>query len=199
MLKSIIYILNIMFRKIYHLGGLIFPVILLLFKRNIALYISGILFVLILIFDMFRLQYKEFNLLIIKKLPIRLKRKEVKSLTGSPFFLGGVFLTILLFELEYAIGGIIFLCIGDMAAVTIGKNFGRIKIFSDKTLEGTLAFVVSTILAMILIKSFGIINIKLNTIIIGAFFCAIIESLPWKIDDNLTIPIAGAFILKILS
>lgn len=185
-----------MYRKLYHLGGLIFPAIMILFSRKAAIYSSGILFLLVLLFDMFRLQWKEFNLIVIKKLPIKFKRKEVKSLTGSPFFLGGCFLTLLLFEPEYAIGGIIYLSIGDMCAVIVGKNFGKIKIFK-KTLEGSIAFVVSTILIMMLLNFYGILNLSIIGIITGSFICTFVELLPVRIDDNLTIPIAGAFILKL--
>jgi glycerol-3-phosphate acyltransferase PlsY len=185
-----------MFRKLYHLGGLTFP-ILLLFSRTLALYASGILFVIVLLFDMFRLQWKELNLLVIKKLPIRLKRKEVNSLSGSPFFLGGVFLTLLLFSPEAAFGGIIYLCIGDLSAVTIGKNFGRIRIF-EKTLEGSMAFVLSTIIVLLALKYFGVIHLSTLGVVVGAVVCAVVELLPINIDDNLTIPISGAFILKLL-
>jgi glycerol-3-phosphate acyltransferase PlsY len=186
-----------MFRKLYHLGGLAFPVIMFIFTRQIAVYTSGVLFLLVLLFDMFRLQWKEFNLLIIKKLPIRFKKKEIKNFSGSPFFLGGVFLTLLFFKPQYAFGGIIYLSIGDLSAVTIGKNFGRIKIF-NKTLEGTLAFFVATIIFMLLLKSFGLLDLNVLSIVIGAFVCAIVELLPINVDDNFTIPLVGAFVLKLL-
>jgi len=188
-----------MFRKLYHIGGLLFPVILILGSKRIAVYISGVLFIIILIFDMFRLQWKELNLLIIRKLPIKLKRKEVKSLTGSPFFLGGCFLTILMFRPKYAIAGIIYLSIGDMLAVTVGRRIGRIRIF-NKTLEGSLAFAVSTSLFLILLKTTGIkyiSELSYFQIITGSIICAILEVLPIKIDDNLTIPIVGAAVLQL--
>ena len=187
-----------MYRKLYHLGGLIFPIIIILFSRKIAIYTSGTLFILVVLFDMFRLQWKELNLFIIKKLPIRFKRKEVKNISGSPFFLGGCFITLLLFKPEYAIGGIIYLSIGDMIAVAIGKNFGKIKIF-NKTLEGTLAFALSTLLLMMFLKYFGILNLKTTAIIMGSVISAIVEVLPLKIDDNLTIPLTGALALKLFS
>lgn len=189
-----------MYRNLYHIGGLIFPAMIILISQKAALYVCGILFLIILIFDMFRLQWKELNLLIIKKLPIRFKRKEIKNLTGSPFFLGGCFLTLLLFKPAYAMGGIIYLSIGDMCAVTIGKNFGRINIF-EKTFEGTLAFIISTLIVMMLLKFAGtpyLSELSLFGIIAGSLICGLVEILPVQIDDNLTIPIAGAFILKLL-
>lgn len=185
-----------MYRKLYHLGGLIFPIIMVVFSRKAAIYSCGILFLLVLLFDMFRLQWKELNLLIIKKLPIRLKRKEIKGLTGSPYFLGGCFLALLLFKPEYAAGGIIYLSIGDMSAVLIGSKFGKTKIF-NKTLEGTIAFFVSTIAVMLVLRFFGILYLTTTGIIIGAIICAVVEVLPIHVDDNLTIPVVGAFILNL--
>ncbi len=187
-----------MFRKLYHLGGLIFPLILILFSRRIAIEVCGVLFILVLIFDLFRLQWKEFNLLIIKKLPIRFKKKELKNFSGSPYFLGGCLLTLVLFQPEYAIGGIICLSIGDLSAVTIGRNFGRIRIF-NKTLEGTLAFMVDAAITLFIVRYFGIINLPTTAIISAAVITAVVELLPIKIDDNLTIPIIGALVLKLLS
>jgi len=189
-----------MFRKLYHIGGLLFPLLLALGLKRVAVYVSGILFIIILIFDMFRLQWKELNLLIIRKLPIKLKRKEVKSLTGSPFFLGGCFLTVLFFRPEYAMAGIIYLSIGDMLAVTVGRRIGRVRIFK-KTLEGTLAFAISTSIFIILLKTAGIRYISTLSyfqIITGSVVCAVVEVLPIKIDDNLTIPIVGAALLQFL-
>lgn len=185
-----------MFRKLYHLGGLIFPALLFLFSKKVALYTCAVFFVIILLFDMFRLQWKELNLLIIKKFPIRFKKKEVKNLSGSPYFLGGCLLTLLFFSSPYAIGGIVFLSIGDMSAVLIGKNFGRIRIYG-KTLEGAVAFAVSTAVALLLLRNYQIIDLNISGIIISSIICAIIELLPLKIDDNLIIPIVGASLLKI--
>ncbi|MFC2062059.1 diacylglycerol/polyprenol kinase family protein [Elusimicrobiota bacterium] len=186
-----------MYRKLYHLCGLIFPLLVVVLSRKVSIYISGSLFVIVLVFDLFRLQWKEFNLLIIKRLPIRFKRKEVKSISGSPYFLGGVFFTLLLFDPVYAAGGIIFLSIGDLSAVVIGKRFGKIKIF-DKTLEGAFAFALSTLIVLLLLKYFGVLNLNITGIIAGSVICAAVELMNPGIDDNLLIPLVGAFVLKIL-
>ena len=103
----------------------------------------------------------------------------------------------MLFNREAAFCGIIYLCIGDLSAVTVGKNFVRIKIF-EKTLEGSLAFAVSTIIVLFLLKYFGVVHLSTLGIVVGAVVCAVVELLPINIDDNLTIPLTGAVILKFL-
>ena len=185
-----------MYRKLYHLGGLIFPVILLVFSRRVAIYTCGLLFIIITTFDLFRLQWKELNLLVIRKLPIRLKKKEVKGMSGSPYFLGGCLLTLILFKPVSAIGGIICLSIGDMAAVTVGKTFGRIKIAGEKTLEGTSGFIFFTLLIMFALKHFGVIGFPAVGMIAASVISACVELIPWKIDDNLTIPLTAALVLN---
>jgi dolichol kinase len=186
-----------MFRKLYHLGGLIFPVLLFSVSRNAAIYTCGGLFLLVLFFDLFRLQWKELNFIVIRKLPIKFKRKEVRNISGSPYFLGGVFLTLVLFKPEVAAGGIIYLSIGDMAAVTVGKKYGKIKIFK-KTLEGSVGFVIASTCVLLIFNLLYPFNLSMPGIIAGAVICAVIEVLPLRIDDNLLIPIFGAFILRLL-
>lgn len=188
-------------RKIYHIAGLLFPIIMAVFSKKTALYASGTLFLGILFLDALRLEWKGFNLWILKKLPLMFKAQEVKRISASPYYLGGVFFTLLLFDPATATGGIIFLSVGDLAAVTIGRNFGRIRLF-HKTIEGTMAFAISTIIVLSLLKVFGILYVgalSYKAIVIGSVLCAILEILPLEIDDNLTLPIVGAFILKLLS
>ncbi|MFW6134011.1 MAG: diacylglycerol/polyprenol kinase family protein [Elusimicrobiota bacterium] len=184
-----------MYRKIYHISGLIFPLIIILFSKKEAVYVSGLLLLLILLFDIVRLNWDNFNKWVFDKIGFMFKQDEFKKMSGSPFFLGGVFLALVLFEYQSAIGGIIYLSIGDTAAVSIGESVGKIKIF-DKTLEGTVGFLVSSVIAIGAIKVLGVVDFGLLTIFIGGLLCAIVELVPMRIDDNLVIPLIGAAVLK---
>ncbi|OQA31610.1 MAG: Cytidylyltransferase family protein [archaeon ADurb.Bin336] len=77
----------------------------------------------------------------------------------------------------------------DAFAAIIGINFGKHKIFREKTLEGSTTFF---IIALICINYFY----PLHIAIITALIATIVEILP--LDDNLFVPLFTAGLLKIL-
>lgn len=85
---------------------------------------------------------------------------------------------------------ILVLALGDGISTLIGKN-GKIQIpyNKKKTVEGSLAFFISSLITYFIIKDHGLII---------AFVGAIVESLPLDIDDNISIPIVITLILVIL-
>lgn len=94
---------------------------------------------------------------------------------------------------------------GDPMAAIIGRRFGRIKLLHGRTLEGTLAFAVSG--AAVAGAVLGLLHPELGVVAIaamagaGAIAGAITEAVSRRIDDNLTIPLAGfgaAFLVSLL-
>tara|TARA_B100001559_G_C15954288_1_gene373542 strand:- start:254 stop:508 length:255 start_codon:yes stop_codon:yes gene_type:complete len=80
----------------------------------------------------------------------------------------------------------------DTAAAIIGKMYGKTKIFK-KTLEGSLAFfITSLIIILVMIPE---VNLGLGLVAILA--ATIVESLPISVDDNLSVPLIIALILSI--
>ncbi|MEA3507283.1 MAG: hypothetical protein U9R36_07345, partial [Elusimicrobiota bacterium] len=128
------------------------------------------------------------------------KPREFHSFSGSTYFSAGVFLTLLFFKADIAAAGIVYLSLGDMAAVTVGEKYGRIS-FAGKTIEGSAAFVTVTFIAVSLLNISGIfdINFSYPAIFAAAIICAAVELFPLKIDDNFILPIVGAAVLKLLS
>ncbi|ADO45975.1 phosphatidate cytidylyltransferase [Hydrogenobacter thermophilus TK-6] len=102
----------------------------------------------------------------------------------------GIMLSFLMFGGDCATIGVILLAVGDAFASLVGYHLGRTKLF-DKSLEGFLAFFLSSFLVLYFILGWG-------RAIILSLFGALIELLPLKVDDNLTLPLAGSFLCYIL-
>ena len=116
---------------------------------------------------------------------------ESNKFTGATSVFISGFLTILIFEKNIAIFAMLTLSLADATAALIGKKWGKRKLF-DKTLEGSLTFLIVSIgLAIILPDLF-----RLGAIV-AAIVATLIELFPSPIDDNLMIPISIATTLSL--
>lgn len=127
-----------------------------------------------------------------------LRKKETdkvhKRLNGATCVLISATVCVLVFPKIIAITSFIILIISDMMSALVGRRFGRHKLF-DKSIEGSAAFFLSALLIVIFIPK---IDYLFGEYIIGGVAAAggaVIEALPWDIDDNLTIPLAVGSIL----
>jgi len=107
-------------------------------------------------------------------------------------------------RIEAAVIGWVVLAAGDGAAGLVGRRFGRHRIpwNRTKTIEGTAAFTLAAALAI-----FGALvwmgrssGAAASIAIPVALFGAFVESLPWRLDDNLTVPfLSGLFAYGLLA
>lgn len=115
----------------------------------------------------------------------------------SALFLLAVFTTPLMASLA-----VIILGFADPAAALVGRRWGKIQLYSGRTLEGTTAFVLAGSLAAIAVMSiFSTLSNQhmLLFALAGSIPAAIAELYSKRIDDNLTIPIAAATGMSVLS
>jgi dolichol kinase len=176
-------------RKIVHMSSLAIPAGYLLFSGKTVISILVPLFLAFLLVDLLR-QYHAGTSRLFKKFFVGtiLREKESNSLMGSTYFLFSSVLVVFFFPKSIAIASLLILILSDTAAALVGKGIGKVPIFRRKTLEGSLAFFVSSQLIVWIYPG-------LNHLwgALGALAATLIEALPVKVDDNLTIPlIAGA-------
>jgi dolichol kinase len=80
-----------------------------------------------------------------------LRKHEMKKkkllLTGASWVLISAVLTVLIFPKVIAVIAFIILIISDISAALVGRKWGRTKL-GKKSLEGTLAFIVSGLLVV---------------------------------------------------
>ena len=109
---------------------------------------------------------------------------------GSTYFLFSTILTILLFPKFIAITSLLILILSDTTAALVGKGIGKIHLFG-KTLEGSMAFFFTSLLIVWLYP-----NLNRLSGTLAALGGTLIELLPIRLNDNLSIPlVTGAIML----
>jgi len=186
-------------RKSTHIGALIIPVIIILLARKTSLWIVTGGAAIALTQDILRIYNRKFRKFIYKFWGKIYRRWEIKRFTGASYILSAAALSIFLFDKKIAALVMIYIIVGDTAAVFVGKLWGKHTIyarrnpdgtFRKKTVEGTAAFFIFAFIAGLFIP-----DIPFHWNILGAFVATIIELVSFCIDDNITVPlITGAII-----
>lgn len=190
-------------RKALHLGALVIPIGLLALGRTAALWLLVPLAVVAVTADVARLRVAGVHRFITWVFaPIM--RPEEQPPFGGPVVINGATwmcvsaaLCAFVFPEPIAAAALAMLMVGDGAAAVIGRRFGRTRYpFSDKSVEGSLAFFVLGLVAAIPFGTFGEGGLSVPALAAGAFAAALAEALPVPVDDNLRVPlVAGAAML----
>ncbi len=117
-------------------------------------------------------------------------------LTGETNFMVASFLSILYFPYPVAVSSLLFLTFGDAASAMVGSRYGRLKIFPGKSAEGMLGEIIVNAAAALILSSYF--SISSEILLIGVLLGSILEVLPLKIDDNLTVGIIPGIVMTIL-
>lgn len=178
-------------RKIVHLATLMIPVGYALTTKKTVLSFLIPFFLAFFTVDLLRHLHPKMAALFRKYFFGRVLREEEKSTwMGASYFLFSTVLTIFLFSKSIAILSILILILSDTAAALTGKWIGRIQIFK-KTLEGSLAFLFTSLFIIWIYP-------KSNHLFgsLAAIGATLIEILPIKVNDNLTIPLVAGTIMS---
>ena len=175
-------------RKVVHLATLVIPIGYALTSEKTVILFLVPFFLALLWVDLLRHFHSGMASLFQNYFFRRVLREEEKStFMGSTYFIFSTILTILLFPKSIAIVSILILILSDTAAALVGKWIGRVKIFG-KTLEGSMAFLLISLLIVWIYP-----NLNRFSGSLAALGTTLIEVLPIKLSDNLTIPlVAGA-------
>jgi len=168
-------------RKLIRLGAIIIPLFDLCFTRKFTIGFTAAFLGVFIIFEVLRRVRPDLHKA--RWLKILLKEGEsTRIFSGYTLYLISSLFVILIFP--RGIGGLslLFLTLGDLVAELVGLNFPRVRIFHNKTLEGSLACLSICLLAGLIVRLYY--NISLLQLIIGAITATFVESLP-KIEDNL--------------
>jgi len=195
-------------RKGIHLFSLSFLAIYIIvsdiFNREIALFALTLLLVILIELEYFRIELGD---KIGKRIPIlniiwkNLRReKEKDKFWGEIFFLLGCIIVLSVFDLRIAIAAMLMTTFGDMASALIGKRFGKswLGFLPNRAWEGIFAeFFVNMIVGMI-VFSWGNISLIFSwqiwiIVLVMALTATIVETLIYKLDDNLLIPVFAGF------
>lgn len=129
-----------------------------------------------------------------------LRNHEREKLSGASYLMVSALIMVLCFPKLVAMTAFTYLIVSDSAAALVGKAIGKRKFFG-KTLEGCMAFFLSALGCMWVIKWFY--DLGYSYVLAGAgaaLVATCVEALSgkFKLDDNFTIPIsAGLTMLSI--
>jgi dolichol kinase len=126
--------------------------------------------------------------------------EQLKESAMMPYAMG-MLLTIITFPKFIALIGVYTLAIADPMSAIIGIKYGKNRIVPHKTLEGSAAFFICTLLislAMLSISDGGLTGFVFLAAFIISLIVSAFEMIPLKIDDNLTIPLFTSVIAWIV-
>ena len=179
-------------RKSIHLLGLVVPIFYSFASRDTTLVFVGLLTAVAFGVEILKVLIPSFRQVFLRIFSPMLRSHERNGgITGATYYLVGSLLCIVLFDKTLAIVCLCFLTLGDLFAAIIGKRWGRIRIFSGKTLEGSLAcFVVCAAIALF--------KLHPAVAITGAVVATLIELLPTGLNDNISMPLISGLVMHLL-
>ena len=122
------------------------------------------------------------------------------KLNGLSWLLLGTFAVICFCDKYLSALSIAVFIVGDAMAAIIGKNFGKIKLCCNKTLEGTLSFVLSSGFIGVCFLRYIFPDFNIYYIIFAILISSIVELVSKNIgvDDNFTLPLSFCVVYKCL-
>lgn len=184
-------------RRFFHMGtGITIATLYwFTFTHQQAIHILGLLACLLYVMEQVRINYPALSnrLLPISKFFMRAE-EQLKESAMVPYVFA-VLLTIITFPKPLALIAIYTLAIADPLSAIVGIRFGKRRIVSHKSVEGSLAFFISTLLISLGIFSItlgGISFVPITLALLLAIMASAFEMIPIKLDDNLTIPLFTA-------
>ena len=190
-----------LWRKALHLLSLLIPAGLLLFGRTTAMWILLPMTGLAVIVEVLRTRSGFVRDSVERVFGFMMRPHEVPPVPAPVGFNGAtlVLLTasvlIALFPPPVAAAAIAIGLIGDAAAAVVGRKFGRTKLgMHGKTVEGSLAFVASTLPLLWLVLP----GLTLPAIAAGALAGAVTEALHLPVNDNFAVPMAAAIVMTLI-
>lgn len=174
-------------RKVIHLSNLIIPFFLFYYDKFFVIKIIIPITIIFISFDYLRIINSKVSDFYNKYFFLITRDFETSHFTGASYVLFSSSLIITVFSKDIAIVSLLIMSISDSLAALIGRKYGSIKFFK-KTLEGSMAFLLSSIF---IILSFS--KISVYPAMISALITTLVESSKFlNIDDNLTVPLSFA-------
>lgn len=122
--------------------------------------------------------------------------QEVHRVNSATWFATAIFLLALANEPFASAAGVAVLGIGDPAAAWVGRRYGRLGLVHGRTLEGTLTFVAAATPAAAAVLWLWHPEVSWPggwaIALVAAITGALVELFSRRLDDNLTVPLAGA-------
>ena len=181
-------------RKSIHLATTLIPLayVSIIPKKEHVFLICVLLSIGFLTADLLRMYWKTAEKYFLKTFSVLLRENELENnLTGATYLFIGMTLSVFFFPKTIAVVVMLFLTLADPIAAIAGKMLPIMRI-SSKSIGGFLGFFICALIIVTIAFGFN-----LSGLII-ALATAIVELIPIKINDNLTIPIVSGYLIIFL-
>ncbi len=112
--------------------------------------------------------------------------------TGATYIFISVVAAVALFTKPIAVAALSFIIVGDTLAALVGRRLGKHKFIRAKTVEGTTACLIGTVLVALLVP-----DLALSVGLTGAVVAALIEAMPLGLDDNVSVPLIAGLVMTV--
>jgi dolichol kinase len=195
-------------RKALHIGALIMPVGMLVLGKEMILLLLVPVALLALAGDWARVRIPFMHRLV-NWIFAPIMRLEEQPPLGGPVVINGATwmfvssaLCAALLPVAVAAPAVAMLMIGDGAAALVGRRFGRTRYpFSNKSLEGSLAFfVVGFLVAVpfVVLAPSGMAVPSIGVLLLGAALAAALEAFNLPVNDNVGVPLGAGALMVVL-
>ena len=179
---------NEIIRKLIHISTAIIPILYCNFSKNDILLILIPVTTFFIFGDFYRRRSIKYKKIYDHYFGGITREEEINSFTGATNVLLSCVIIIIIFNKSIAIASLLIMSISDSIAAIIGRKYGVIKIL-NKTLEGSIAFFLTSLTIVLFIPKLNIYAAFISVIIVS-----IIEVIEFNnIDDNITVPLSFAF------
>lgn len=124
-------------------------------------------------------------------------KEKSGPILGETFFILSTLFCIVFLERSVALCALLFLTFGDAASTVIGVRYGRKRFWNNKSIEGSLAFLGTSLIVGFLLRLVPGIYIEPWVVMIGAVVATISEALPLPVDDNFTVAAFSGMVMEI--
>jgi dolichol kinase len=185
-------------RKCVHLASLTIPIVYYYVHRETALAFLLPMALVSIGIDVGRYHIPAIHHLVEKLFDKILRPHERKAglLSGATYVLISALICVAIFPKLITLTAFSILIVSDSSSAIFGRAFGKHR-FLDKSLEGTLAFIVSAWLVILIVPKAGPMPIEY---FIGAFAAIVgsvaeAASVSLHLDDNFSVPVSIGFIM----
>lgn len=129
-----------------------------------------------------------------------LRTRETDRMSGGSYMMVAALIMVLCFPKMVVMTGFMYLLLADSAAALIGKKWGKHS-FAGKTIEGSAAFFITCLFSMALLQTvYDAGSLYVISAVAAALVATLVEaySLKFKLDDNLSIPLATAMVMVVV-
>lgn len=186
-------------RRLFHLlATLLIPVLSLVIPRDALLPFVWAVVGSAIVAELVRFSSARLNSLFLRFFGGIVRPAEATHTTSATYVALSTAVCFTTLPYPIAMAAVCFLATGDAAAGMVGERWGRIKLFREKTLQGSLAFLIAALAAGMLWRLMTP-SMSLPTMVAGVIVASVVELLPLPFDDNLSIPIVSGLTMALLS